>query len=189
MDTPRVVDKKVLQAGRFIDLKVIDWVDANGVARKWESAERAKDAGAVVVIARLRPSDRVVFVRQFRPPTGRQVIEFPAGLVNPDEDPTEAGVREVKEETGYVAAVSAISPPAYTSAGLTNETVCIAFAEIDETAPENAHPETDFDATEMIETILVPFAELGAFYRRELAAGGAFDARVATWILTVAAQS
>lgn len=40
--------------------------------------------------------------RQFRPPAGRVVIEFPAGLVDPNETLEECALRELREETGYV---------------------------------------------------------------------------------------
>lgn len=29
-------------------------------------------------------------------------LEFPAGLVAPSEDPLDAGIRELQEETGYI---------------------------------------------------------------------------------------
>ena len=39
---------------------------------------------------------------QFRPALNREVISFPAGLMDPeDNDIKETAIREVKEETGY----------------------------------------------------------------------------------------
>lgn len=185
MDKPGIVGKTILEAGRFVALKSIDWTDAEGVVRKWESAERVGNTSAVMIIPRLQPSGRILLIRQFRPPVGREVIEFPAGLVNPDEDPAEAGLRELKEETGYTGTVTRISPAVFSSPGLTNEAVHIAEVTIDEYAPENIDPITALEATEMIESFFVPYPELGDFYRRETLKGTAFDAKVAMYLLTL----
>ena len=57
-------------------------------------------ADAVTVIA-LTPDDSVVLVRQFRAGSARDSLEPPGGLLEPGEDPREAGPRELLEETGY----------------------------------------------------------------------------------------
>ncbi len=57
-------------------------------------------ADAVNVIA-LTPDKQVILVRQFRAGSRRDSLEPPGGLLEPDEDPCEAGARELLEETGY----------------------------------------------------------------------------------------
>lgn len=180
---PSVTGEEQLQAGRFIALKTLHWIDAYGAPRKWESAERVANAGAVLIIARLAPSGRILLVRQYRPPARREVIEFPAGLMDAGETPEATAARELREETGYVAKTLRVHPAAYTTPGLSNESVFMVMAEIDEDAPENIEPETDFDGSEMIESLFVPERELGEFYRRETANGVAFDAKLAAYIL------
>lgn len=44
---------------------------------------------------------RAVLVEQFRFGTREVTLEFPAGIIEPGEDPCVAGTREVVEETGY----------------------------------------------------------------------------------------
>lgn len=44
--------------------------------------------------------------KQFRPPVNRVTIEAPSGLIDEGEDICTAALRELKEETGYVATVS-----------------------------------------------------------------------------------
>lgn len=181
--SPVILGKETLAEGRFVGLRRILWRDAGGEERAWESAERMHNAGAALIIAELEPSGRLVLIRQFRPPAARHVVEFPAGLVEPGEDPAEAAARELREETGYVARELTVFPAAYSTPGLSDESVFMVQARIDETAEENLRPRTAFDASEMIETILTPKDGLREFYRRECEAGTVFDAKLAAFIL------
>lgn len=58
--------------------------------------------GAVVVVP-LLDDGRVVLERQYRYPVGKVMIEFPAGKIDPGEDPLVCAKRELLEETGYSA--------------------------------------------------------------------------------------
>ena len=52
----------------------------------------------------------IVLQKQYRPPVGKTVIELPAGLIDEGETAEQAAIRELKEETGYVAEVLETSP-------------------------------------------------------------------------------
>ena len=54
--------------------------------------------------------DRVVLVRQYRYAIDSYIYEFPAGLVEPGEDYKEAGIREMKEETGLTLSPLQVDP-------------------------------------------------------------------------------
>ncbi|HEX4855941.1 MAG TPA: NUDIX hydrolase [Limnobacter sp.] len=58
--------------------------------------------GAVAIIPVLQDG-RYVMERQFRYPLRRVFLEFPAGKIDPGEDPLATAHRELLEETGYVA--------------------------------------------------------------------------------------
>ncbi len=186
MDGRPVVEKEtLLHGGRFIQFKELEWVDARGIARTWETADRLTP-GAVLVMTRMLPSDRILLIRQYRPPAKRFVYEFPAGLMEEGETPEQAAARELREETGYMASKMRLFPPAYCSPGLSNETVHMVCADVDETAEENRHPRTAFDPGEMIESVFVDRNSLFDFYQRESCAGAAFDAKLAAYIVSQA---
>ena len=46
---------------------------------KWEYAERTHGEGMAVIIVAVTPGDGLLFVEQFRVPTGSRTIELPAG--------------------------------------------------------------------------------------------------------------
>ncbi|MDH4395358.1 MAG: NUDIX hydrolase [Limnobacter sp.] len=58
--------------------------------------------GAVMVIPVL-DDGRYVMERQFRYPLRKVFLEFPAGKLDPGEEPLQTAHRELLEETGYVA--------------------------------------------------------------------------------------
>lgn len=60
-------------------------------------------SGGVCVLA-LDDEGRVLLVSQFRYPHEKILREIPAGKLEPGEDPAQAARRELKEETGAVAA-------------------------------------------------------------------------------------
>jgi ADP-ribose pyrophosphatase len=69
---------------------------------KTATREYIDHPGAVMIIPRL-PDGKLLLERQFRYPLARIFIEFPAGKIDPGEDPAATAARELLEETGYVA--------------------------------------------------------------------------------------
>ncbi len=58
---------------------------------------------SAVGILAVTAENRVLFVKQYRPAIGKEIIEIPAGLIEEGEEPEEAAERELEEETGYRA--------------------------------------------------------------------------------------
>ncbi len=64
--------------------------------------EYIRHPGAVVIVP-LLDDGKVLLERQFRYPHKQVFIEFPAGKIDPGEDPLACAKRELQEETGYSA--------------------------------------------------------------------------------------
>ena len=89
--------------------------------------EYIRHPGAVVVIPML-DDGRVLVERQFRYPVGQVMTEFPAGKLDPGEDPLACGRRELLEETGYVAREWAKAGILHLAIGYSDEILHIYFA-------------------------------------------------------------
>lgn len=178
---PMVNNSESLHKGKWLELKKLYFTDEKGHERSWESVERVKCGGAVVMLARLRPSGKIILIRQFRPPMNTYLIEFPAGLVDDGENPSVSAERELLEETGYIGKVQKIFDPSCSSPGLTGETVRFCIMDVDESLPGNQSPSPAPEEGEHIETFLVDPAELSSFLHSHVAAGDAIDSKLLSY--------
>ncbi|MGE5110206.1 MAG: NUDIX hydrolase [Acidobacteriaceae bacterium] len=95
---------------------------------------------------------RVLLATQFRHAAGQNMMELPAGRIDPGESPLEGAKRELIEETGYRARKWSKAMFFYVSPGFLDETMTIFLAEGLE--PGEASPEED----EVILPKLVPLS-------------------------------
>lgn len=93
------VSSEVLLDGGFLQYRKDTVRLPNG---ETSTREYVVHPGAVVVIPYL-DDDTLLLIKQFRYPVGLTMIEFPAGKIDPGEDPLVCAQRELQEETGYTA--------------------------------------------------------------------------------------
>ena len=95
----QVTSTKRIYKGRVLGLRIDTIKMADGTV-----SERAiVEHGESVCIVAIDENDVVVLVRQYRLAAGQQLLEIPAGSMEPNETPLEAAQRELREETGRVA--------------------------------------------------------------------------------------
>lgn len=82
--------------------------------------------GACVIIPLLDNGD-VVLEKQYRYPIGQEMIEFPAGKLDPNEDPLICALRELREETGYTASEWAYAGCMHLAIAYSTEVIHIYF--------------------------------------------------------------
>ncbi len=181
----RVVDERVVCEGRWIELRERRYVDRNGGRREWRYAARTDDRSAAVVIAHTRETRSLITVVQTRVPFGGPMLEFPAGLIEPDEDPAAAGVRELSEETGFRAEALRVLPPAASSAGLSNETIYLVWAIADETPSVD----TNHSESEDIITLLTAPGEIDGLLARAANESWVLDAKLAIYLQSIMDRS
>jgi len=85
---------------------------------------------AVVIVPFKKKKDKLVIIKEYRVPLGDYQYGFPAGLVDEGETIEQTCLRELKEETGLkVTRIQKISPPVYSSSGMTDESVSMVYVE------------------------------------------------------------
>lgn len=94
-----ILQRKLYYQGRKFDYEVIKLRLPNGIEGDWECIRHPGGALAVPVTS----AGKFVLVRQYRFTVNGRLLEFPAGTVEPDENPAETIKREIEEETGYRA--------------------------------------------------------------------------------------
>ncbi len=99
---PEIIETKTLWEGRFLRSILITYRNSRGEVIPWEAFQRIGVRGIVAVVP-FTAEGEVLLIKQFRPPLGRYVVEFPAGLNDKDEPLEEVARRELLEETGYRA--------------------------------------------------------------------------------------
>lgn len=146
-----------------------------GIDQSWDFASRVGDeeaqrrrlldgqqkANAVTIAPFVKMPEGhgygIVVIREFRPVLGGYEYSFPAGLIDNDESPEQAAIRELHEETGLsVKRFLCASPFIYSSAGSSDECLRMLFCEA-EGQPTN----TNAEAHEEIEICIFSLASLG----------------------------
>ncbi|WP_240330780.1 NUDIX hydrolase [Sphingorhabdus sp. Alg239-R122] len=104
---------EIMWEGRFITAK------RDG---KWEYVSRSRGIGAAVILA--IDHGHILLAEQYRVPIGKNCIELPAGLIGDEtagEEPAIAAIRELEEETGYLATRMEDLGEYYSSPGMVSE--------------------------------------------------------------------
>jgi len=142
-------DERLVYAGRVVTLRIKHLRLPDGRVVLREIVEHSAGAALVAVDG----EGNVLLVRQPRPAVGGDLLELPAGIVEPGETPAECALRELAEETGFSAGQLELLVQMYSSPGFCTEVLHI-FAARDLVAVQVAQ-----DEEEEIELVRMPLAE------------------------------
>jgi ADP-ribose pyrophosphatase len=137
--------------GKLVDVTLEQWGE--------HEREIVEHPGAVAVVAVDR-DDRVTLVRQLREPARKELLELPAGTLEPGEEPIVTAKRELEEETGLTGGAWRELAAFYTTPGFCRERMHLFVADGVEAGQARQ------DADEAIELVAVPVGELRELVRR-----------------------
>lgn len=164
-EPPKLIQQRLAYRGRKFDFQVDRLRLPNGVEGDWECIRHPGGALAIPIT----PEGKLVLVKQYRFATQGRLLEFPAGTVEPTEDPAETIRREVEEETGYRAHKWRKLGEFFLAPGYSDEVI---YAFLAEELEILASPPAQ-DEDEDIEVVLMTPGELEA----AILAGEAVDAK------------
>jgi ADP-ribose pyrophosphatase len=121
----KLINSARLFEGKVINLRRDEVMLPNG---KTATREVVEHPGAVAIVP-LTSDGKVILVRQFRHPVQQLMLEVPAGKLDPGERPEACALRELAEETGFVANKLRKLTSMYTTPGFSNEIIHVYLAE------------------------------------------------------------
>lgn len=98
-ELPQLLKQRLFYKGRKFNFEANRLRLPNKAEGEWECIRHPGGALAVPVTT----EGKLILVRQYRFAVQGRVLEFPAGTVEPNEEPLETIQREIQEETGYHA--------------------------------------------------------------------------------------
>ncbi len=120
----KTLEVETIYEGRMINLNVHKvMLPNNNTAYR----EIVVHPGAVAILP-IDKDGRILFVKQFRKAVEEELLEIPAGKIEPGEDPEKCALRELEEETGFLASQLLFMNKIYTSPGFSNEVIYIYLA-------------------------------------------------------------
>lgn len=171
---PEVIRSERPYVGRIVTVRVDEVGREDGRTMRLEVVEHGRSVGIVPV----RDDGRVVLIRQYRHATGEDLLEIPAGSIDPGEEGEACAQRELAEEIGYRAGSMQRIGGFYLCPGYLTEFMEIYLAR--DLRPASATPDED----EAIVLAEMPLAEALA----GIAAGTLRDAKTVAALAMAAAQ-
>jgi ADP-ribose pyrophosphatase len=164
------VSSEVLLQGRVFRIRRDTLKTPDGREAKYDIIEH----GGSVVIVPIDKDGNVLFVRQYRHATGRELLELPAGTRDGEEPFEECAAREIREETGMEAGKLQKVGEFYLVPGYLSEFMAVFLATNLKDNP------LDKDEDEFLELEQIPVKDVNAMFER----GEVLDAKsLAAWLL------
>ncbi len=159
----KTLSSQLIYDGRAVRLRV-DTVQMPGGRETTREIVEHSDCVAIVAVD---ANDNVLLVNQFRKPVEKELLEIPAGGIDPGEDPVTTVRREMREETGYLPQKVERLGGFYSSPGFCTEYLHLYLAT--DLTPSQLYAED----TESIKLVRVPISQIPSL----IASGSICDAK------------
>lgn len=164
------ISSEVLLQGRAFKIRRDTLKTPDGRETKYEIIEH----GGSVVVVPIDDAGNVLFVRQYRHATGKDLLELPAGTRDGEEPYEECAAREIREETGMEAGQLQRVGEFYLAPGYSSEFMAVFLAT--ELKPNPLPGDDD----EFLQVEKIPLQEVTQTFGR----GDVPDAKsLAAWLL------
>lgn len=144
----RTIKSEKVYSGKILSVKLstVELPD-----QKYSKREIVLHDNAVAVVA--IHDDKILLVKQYRISVDKIIYEVPAGMIEHDENPKDAALRELEEETGYRAKNIEYLTEFYSTPGFCTEKLSIFYAKDLEFVGQN------LDEGENLEVVEMPLEE------------------------------
>ena len=170
MTEEKTLSSRLIYEGRAVKLRVDTVKMPSGRETTREIVEHA-DCVAIVAID---ADDNVLLVNQFRKSVEKELLEIPAGGIEPGEDPVATVRREMREETGYLPRKVERLGGFYSTPGYCTEYLYLYLATDLVPSPLQA------EDTESIKLVSVPLIQISQL----ISSGNICDAKSIAGLLT-----
>lgn len=94
----KTLNTRVIFEGRAVKLRV----DTVLTEDKRQTTREVVEHADCIAVVPVDAYGNILLVKQFRQAIGRELLEIPAGGIEPGEEPAAAVAREMREETGFL---------------------------------------------------------------------------------------
>lgn len=146
----QLLDRKTAYKGKRIVVEELQYYNPRHEKKIYREHVLAGDAAIIMPIT---GDNELIMIQEPRTPIGKTVLAFPAGMIEPGEKPEEGAIRELEEETGYLARSIKKMRVVYPAIGYSNERTIIFLAK------DLVKTQRHLDETEDIEVVKIPLKE------------------------------
>jgi len=145
----KTIDSETVYQGRAFNVRRDHVELPNGNLATWDIIEHADS----IMVIPLDAEGNLWFVRQYRHPAVQEVLEMPAGVLEPGESPEACAAREIREEIGMSAGKLQKIGEFFLAAGYSSEYMHVYLA------TDLRHDPLQADADEFLIVEKIPAAE------------------------------
>ena len=138
------ISRKLVYKGKRVQVEEVEYLNGNKVIYR----EHVK-AGNASVILPITEDNKVIMIQESRTPIGKVILALPAGIIEAGEDASKAAIRELEEETGYLAENIEFLRQYHPSVGYSDEKIKIYLATNMKKTKQHLDDEEDIEVVEV----------------------------------------